>query len=33
MWEKKSCMLAYSIGQPFAAMGDSGKELIEHGVH
>jgi len=33
MWEKKACRLAYSIGRPFAAMGESGRELSEHGVH
>jgi hypothetical protein len=27
MWGKKACRLAYSIGQPFAAMGDGGREL------
>jgi hypothetical protein len=27
MWEIKACRLAYSIGQPFAAMADSGREL------
>jgi len=33
MWEKKACRLAYSTGQPFAAMGDGRRELSEHAVH